>query len=178
MRKLVARTGTVLVAAVAVSTAGVAYAAWTATGGGFGSAAATTADALTTPAAVAVSSALASGDLYPGYSGGALSVTFNNTNDYPVTITSISQNTGAGHYVSSDKGAACSDANGANPTGVSFAGATNPQGDTVADWVVPANDSATHVVARNVTMSNSSANGCQGATFSIPVTFTGVSGTR
>jgi hypothetical protein len=157
-----------------IAATGVAFAAWTSTGAGSGTATAKSAVALVTATATAPASA----DLYPGATGGALVVRFSNPNPYPVVITSISQDSSS--FVSSDKGTACTDAAAStHPTGVSFAGATNPIGGAVTDWTVPAkgatNGEAEYTVAANVAMSNLSDNGCQGAVFSIPVTFSGQS---
>jgi Putative metal-binding motif len=133
---------------------GIAVAEWLANGSGSGYAKAANAQNLTT------STAVASGTLYPGGTGDmALSV--NNPNPYPVTVTSV---VGAGPIVSSSP--ACN----ANGHGVSF---TNQTGLSL---VVPAQGSASFVLADSVTMAESSANECQGATFEIPVALTGVSG--
>jgi len=159
-------------AAVAIS--GVAFAAWTATGAGTGTAKATSAVALVTATATTPT-----GDLYPGATGGALAVKFSNSNPYPVVITSVSQD--GTSFVSSTAGAACTDAAAStHPTGVSFTTASNPVGGAVADWTVPAKASdgtpgtAEYTIA-GVAMTNASDNGCQGAAFTIPVTFTGQS---
>src|SRR5829696_500353 len=66
---------------------GVAWAAWTADGTGSGYAKATTAEALTTSDASASTVA----QLYPGGTGD-VKVTINNSNDYPVNVTSITGN--------------------------------------------------------------------------------------
>ena len=52
-------------------------------------------------------------------------------------------------------------------TGVSFA-------TTATSKVVPANDSPSFTIA-GVSMTNASDTGCQGATFTVPVTFTATS---
>lgn len=155
-------------AGAAVSVGSIAGAAWVASGTGSGYAKATSAEALTT-LGLEVETVLAA-ELYPGGETD-LVVHIDNTNDYPVTITSISQDDGtteAPKYVISDQGTACTDATSANPTGVSFEGGT-------VDWDVPANESATFTLTDVVSMSNDSANGCQGATFTIPVALAGAS---
>ena len=131
---------------------GVAWAAWTADGSGNGYAAATTAEALTT------GTATASAELYPGGNGDVV-VKINNSNDYPVTVTSIANGTGS---ITADKA-------GCTVTGVTFA---NQTGLTVA---VPANGSTTTTLTDAASMSNASDNACQGAVFTIPVALTGAS---
>ena len=143
------------VVAVFAVAAGVAYAAWTASGSGSGYAKAGSAQALTTLDASAVTSAT----LYPGVSGD-VKLKVNNPNPYPVRITSV---TGAA-TITSDKGAAC-DAS----TGVTF---TNPSGLTLD---VAASSSGTFTLSGAVAMSNASDNSCQGALFTIPVTLSGAS---
>jgi hypothetical protein len=149
-----------------VAATGIAFAAWTSTGTGSGYAKATTASTLST---VDVS-ASAVAQLYPGGSGD-LKVKFDNPNPYPVEITSISQN-GA---ITSDKDANCTDAQGStHPTGVSFATQSGP-------WDVPAHTTADGdgvlavTLQGAVSMTNNSDDGCQGALFTVPVTFSGAS---
>ena len=134
---------------------GVALAEWLANGTGSGYAKAGNAQNLTTSAAVA------SASLYPGGTGD-LALTVNNPNQFPVTVTSV---VGAGPIVSSS--AACNAAG----HGVTF---TSQTGLSLA---VPANGSASFVLADSVAMAATSANECQGATFEIPIALTGVSGT-
>ncbi len=133
---------------------GVAVAAWLATGTGSGSAKATTAIALTT------STATASADLYPGGTG-ALKITINNPNPYPVTVTDIAS---SGAITAAGGTGTCT------TTGVSL---TTLTGLTDA---IAANGSATFTHAGAVSMSNLSEDGCQGATFTIPVSLNGHSG--
>jgi hypothetical protein len=150
------RKAIVLVGVVAAAVAaGVAYAAWTASGSGSGYAKAGSAQVLTTLDASAVTSA----SLYPGATG-SMTLKVNNQNPYPVRITSV---TGNG-TITSDKGAAC-DAS----TGVTF---TNQTGLALD---VPASSNATFTLAGAVSMSNASDNSCQGAVFTIPVTLSGAS---
>jgi len=140
-------TGTLLAASVA-------FAAWTATGSGHGYAKASSASALTTIDA----SALTSAQLYPGATGD-VKVTVANPNPYAVRLTSIAGN-GA---ITSDKGAAC-DAS----TGVTFPTQTGT-------FDVPANGQSTFTLTGAVAMSNASDSSCQGAVFSIPLTLSGAS---
>jgi hypothetical protein len=139
---------------------GVAFASWTASGTGTGTAKAGSASALTTVAPGAITT----GDLSPGSDGG-LKLTIVNSNPYPVSITSITADTGA---VTSTGGAAC-DAS----TGVSLKSSI-----PATPFTVPASTGAsgfTTTVASAVHMSNASDNTCQSATFTIPVVLSGVS---
>jgi hypothetical protein len=139
---------------------GLVYAAWTTNGTGSGYAKAGTAVSLTT---VDVSASTAA-TLYPGVSGDVL-IKLDNPNPYAVTVTAVSGN-GA---IAADAGhASCT------TTGVSF---TNQTGLTL---VVPAKSGGVDGVLQTTltgaaSMSNASVNGCQGATFTIPVTLTGSS---
>ena len=135
--------------------AGLAYAAWTANGTGSGYAKATNAEALTT---VDVS-AQAAPELYPGGQGDVV-VRISNPNDYPVEVDDI---TGNGAITSSGGTGTCS------THGVTFADQTNQNLD------VPANGETQVTLNNAASMSNASENGCQGATFTIPVSLTGAS---
>jgi hypothetical protein len=154
-RKLTARITAGGIVVGAMLAAGVAFAAWTATGSGSGYAKATTAQALTTVDVSASTPAT----LYPGATGN-VKLSINNPNPYPVTVSSVSGN-GA---ITSDKGAACNASTGvtySNQTGLSLA--------------VPAAGSATFTLTGAVSMSNASDDSCQGAVFTIPVSLSGAS---
>jgi hypothetical protein len=145
------------VIALVVGTAGAlaataAFAAWTVGGGGTGTATATSALPLTTSVATTTAA------LYPGITGSALYLKVNNPNPFPVAITSVNAN-----------GAAVPDAGhpACSTTGVTFT-------TTAVTQSVAANGQATFTAA-GVAMSNASDTGCQGATFTIPVTFTSAS---
>ncbi len=140
---------------VALVAAGLAYAAWTANGTGSGYAKAGSAQALTTNDVSATTVA----DLYPGASGN-VKVEINNPNPYPVRVTAIA---GAG-TITPDAGHS-----GCSPTGVTF---TNQTGLTI-DIAASGTQAAT--LNNAASMSNASANACQGATFTIPVSLTGAS---
>ena len=129
-----------------------AFAAWTVGGGGTGTATATSASALTTSVATTTAA------LYPGITGSDLYLTVNNPNPFPVAITSVNAN-----------GAAVADAGHptCTTTGVTFT-------TTAVTQTVPASGQVSFTVA-GVAMSNASDTGCQGATFTIPVTFTAAS---
>lgn len=137
-----------------VTAAGVAFAAWTATGSGAGSAKSITAKAVTT------SSVAGSAQLYPGGKGD-LKVTINNPNPYPVLVTQI--NNGSGSIQSGDS--TCDASNG-----VTFA-------NTNGTWDVAANSSATVTLANAVSMSNGSVDACQDKTFTVPLSIVAASGT-
>ncbi|MCA1844285.1 MAG: hypothetical protein LC792_14075 [Actinobacteria bacterium] len=131
--------------------AGTAYALWTANGSGSGSSKALSAQAIT------VTASTGAADLYPGFTGGDLSFTLSNPNPYPVTFTSLVP----GSVSSSNTGAcAASNVSVTNPVTVNLsvaAGATN----------VP------FTVSDVVSMASGALDGCQGITFTVPVTLTG-----
>jgi len=143
--------------------AGIAVAAWTQTGSGPGDA----------KAISAVNSVISNGtvtaDLYPGKTGGVLSLVVTNPNPYAVTFTSIA----ASGAITNDHSAstpACTTTGVSLVTG-SFAsftvaakagmGGSNPAAATSSQAIV--------------SMDNTSDTGCQGATFTVPVTLTGAS---
>ena len=134
--------------------AGVAFAAWNASGTGSGYAKATTAQVMTTSDVAATTTA----QLYPGGTAD-VKIKIHNPNPYPVRVTSIDGN-GA---ITSDKGAAC-DAS----TGVTY---TNQSGT----FDVAANSDASFTLLGAVAMSNASDNTCQGAVFTVPVSLSGAS---
>jgi hypothetical protein len=158
-KKLVALAAAVLT----LSAVGLVYAAWITNGGGSVYAKAGSSQALTTVDASASTSAT----LYPGSTGDVV-LRLSNPNPYPVRVTGVSLN-GANADIAPDSGhASCT------TTGVSFAGATGLAID------VPARAGATNGTAQQtltgaVSMSNASVDGCQGATFTIPVSLTGAS---
>ncbi len=143
------------VAVLVVGVVGLVYAAWTSSGSGAGYAKAGTAQALTT---VDVS-ASTTPTLYPGASGDVL-LRVNNPNSYPVRVTTVTAN---GAVTAIGGIAACT------TTGVSFTTQTSQTLD------VPASSAATFTLTGAAQMSNASDDGCQGATFTIPVSLAGVS---
>jgi hypothetical protein len=149
-----------LVAAVAavVLAAGVAFASWTSGGGGQGSARAKTAVALSTVAVPA-----SSASLYPG-ADAKVTIRVVNDNDFAVRISGVSYGTPSTTTVTS--------ALGACTNGVDAALTFTDQSGLALD--VGAHASATFDVD-GVHMGGASANGCQGATFTIPVMLTGTS---
>jgi hypothetical protein len=141
---------------IALGVAGLVYAAWTSNGTGNGYAKAGTAQALTTVDVSASTTAT----LYPGTDGNVL-IRIKNPNPYPVRVTDV---TGNGTITADAGHASCV------TTGVSF---TNQSGLTID---VAANNGETQSTLTNAAhMSNASDNGCQGATFTIPVTLSGQS---
>jgi hypothetical protein len=165
--KFAKKLGAALAVVVVIFAAGIAYAAWTSSGTGSGSAKATTAQALGTVSAD-VTTIAAADKLYPGQANGKAVIKITNPNPYSVRVTGVSFDTSS--YVSSDQGANCTDAPATtHPTGVSF----NNQSGLTMD--VPANSAGTQFTlpAGSVSMNNTSDTLCQGATFTIPVTLSG-----
>jgi predicted ribosomally synthesized peptide with SipW-like signal peptide len=131
--------------------AGAAYAYFTSVGSGTGSASTGTVQTVT----VAASTATPSTALLPGGTGDVtLKVT--NPNGYAVTLVSV---TGTGGAISADAGHP-----GCTTTGVTF---TNQTG---LSTTIPASSTSIIDLAGAAVMSAASSAGCQGATFSIPVT--------
>ena len=145
-------------AAVLIGVTGTAFAVWTSSGTGNAAAKAGTATALSTVSATTTSLTA----LYPS-STGDVKITFDNPNPYPVTITSVAAN---GTVTGTGGTGACT------TTGVTFTTQTG-------SWLVPKKNGtdgqATVILTGAVSMSNASDDGCQGATFTIPVTFSGAS---
>jgi hypothetical protein len=131
-----------------------AYAAWTTNGSGTASAKAGTSTPLTT-SAVAVTTGL----LYPNGPAGDVKITINNPNPYPVRVTQVAGN---GAVTAAGGTGTCA------TTGVSF---TTQNGT----YDVAANSSATFTLSGAASMSSASEDGCQNATFTIPVALTGAS---
>jgi hypothetical protein len=133
----------------------VAYALFSATGTGSGRASATTAVSITiTP------QTCASADLYPGGPAGALCFTLTNSNPYNVTFTSVSYGTA---ITSSDQ---------TNCPASNVSVATNAP-TAVAFSVAHGATSGTLSIAGVVSMASTAGDGCQGKSFTVPVTLTG-----
>ncbi len=143
--------GTVATAVVAVA-AGTAAAYWITTGTGTATAQAGTAQNPTT-SAVAVTSGL----LVPGGSGDVF-IKVNNPNAYAVRLTAV---TGNGTITAAGGSGTCT------TTAVTFASQAPTSNNTIA-----AGGSATFTFSGAVAMGSNPDNGCQGATFTIPVTVT------
>jgi hypothetical protein len=144
--------GSILFGIILVSS--VAYAAWTASGGGQGYAKAGSAQVLTTVDVSATTTAT----LFPSGTGDVF-VKINNPNPYPVTVATV---TGSGAVTSTVPACNLS-------TGVTF---TTQTGLSLA---VPAGGAAQFTLTGAAAMSNASDNSCQGAVFTIPVTLSGAS---
>ncbi|MGZ5315887.1 MAG: hypothetical protein ACXW0S_08620 [Solirubrobacterales bacterium] len=140
---------------LALTAAGLVYAAWTTSGSGSGYAKAQSSQALTTVDVSASTTAT----LYPGASGN-VQIRISNPNPYPVRVTDV---TGNGPITADSGHATCV------TTGVTF---TNQTGLTLD---VAANGTQDRTSNGAAQMSNASDNGCQGATFTIPVSLTGAS---
>lgn len=132
---------------------GVAWAYFTSSGSGTGTATTGTMSTVTLNAAAGTPST----PLYPGGTGD-VTLEVNNPNSYAVTVVSV---TGGG-TISHDAGhSACT------TTGVTF---TNQNGLSTA---IPAGATNFQIhLPGAASMGSSSSTGCQGATFSIPVTIT------
>jgi hypothetical protein len=89
-------------------------------------------------------------------------ITVTNPNPFPVKITTVAQTPSTS--ITSDKGASCN-----SSTGVTF---TTQSG---LNLTLGASATDTFTLSGAVSMSNASADACQGAIFSIPVDVTGVS---
>jgi hypothetical protein len=132
----------------------VAYALFSATGTGSGRASATTAVSITiTP------QTCASADLYPGGPAGALCFTLTNSNPYNVAFTSAS----FGSPITSSDPTNCPASNVSVPT--------TPA--TVAFNVAHGATSGTLSIQGVVSMASTAGDGCQGKSFTVPVTLTG-----
>lgn len=150
----------IAVALLMLGIAGLVYAQWVASGSGQGYARAGKATNLST-VDVSANVSATTGLLYPG-ANGDVRVQIHNPNPYPVKVTEISS--GAGAVTASGGTGTCT------VTGVSL---NSPQ--AVAIEVPAEGDSAEEVLSGAAHMSNSSEDGCQDATFTIPVALTGVS---
>jgi hypothetical protein len=156
--KLNRRAVATLALLAALSGAALVHAAWTAGGQGSGYVEAGTA----TPLGTLDASAQTTASLYPGGTGDVL-VEVDNPNPYPVKVTAVSLRGEAGDIAADASHAAC------DPTGVSFDDRTGLAVD------VDAESSRRVTLAGAARMSNASADGCQGATFTIPLDLTGQS---
>jgi hypothetical protein len=103
--------------------------------------------------------------LTPGGTGN-LTVTLTNDNNYPITITSVSL--GGGNVVADDQHR---DAGCRKGTGVSLTKTAFP-----VSWDVPRNTIGAFSIPDGLRMAASSKKACQGATFTVPVQVSGVSG--
>jgi hypothetical protein len=162
MRKQVSRKLAVVTTMAVLLVVGLVFAAWTTNGTGSGYAKAGTAQALGTVDVSASTTAT----LYPGGPAGDVTIRISNPNTYPVTVTGVSSS-GA---ITPDAGHA-----GCTTTGVSYADQTGLS-ISVPAKVGAVNGETQTTLSGAASMSNASVDGCQGATFTIPVTLSGASG--
>jgi hypothetical protein len=136
---------------------GIGYAVWSATGTGAGGAAATVAQPLTV---TAITPTGVNASLYPGGPAGPVSFNIANPNPYAITITGLQWGVPVSNSTSTCPNSNISLSTGA-PTTVSIS--------------IPANSTGSAVVVPGVVqLAHSAPDGCQGMSFSIPVTVTGV----
>jgi hypothetical protein len=140
---------------IALAVAGVAFAAWTASGTGSGAAQATSASAVT------YSNGTTTAQLFPTGSGD-LVISVHNPNGYKIQITDV-VSTGA---TTVDAGHS-----GCNASSVALTAQHS------LTKVVAANTTADVTLTGSVTMDNTANDSCQGATFTIPVSVTAASTT-
>lgn len=154
-RRLAARTAAATITLCLVTGVGGAYAYWATVGAGSGSASNGTMSTVTVEALVAGD--IPQNTLVPGGTAD-VAVRANNLNNYAVQVYAIRGN-----------GAATADANhpGCPTTGVTFVDPAAPLAPAVS---IPANSSVLITLQGAATMSTASSSGCQGATFSLPVT--------
>jgi hypothetical protein len=157
------RTVLILLAVAMATGAGMVFAAWTSNGTGSAYSKAGSSSPLSTVDVSASTTAT----LYPGTSGDVL-IKVSNPNSFAVRVTAVSLN-GTNADIAPDAGHS-----GCTTTGVSF---TNQAGLTID---VPAksggvNGTTQTTLTGAASMSNASVDGCQGATFTIPVSLTGQS---
>lgn len=152
MRKITKRIAVIGTTTALAIGGGLAWAAWTATGGGSGGAQATSAQALV------ASPGTATNAVYPGGSSNVV-FTVANPNPYAVNLTAV-----GGGAIAVDSGHA-----GCNLSSVSF----TPQSVSVS---VPANATAVPVTLTNaLSMTPAGNDDCQGATFTVTLTLSGQS---
>ena len=135
--------------------AGIAFAAWTATGGGSGYAKATSAQPLTTVDVSATTGAT----LYPGATGD-VELEIDNPNPYPVRVTDVSQD----GSITVDVGHAACDVGS-----ITFTDQTGLTLDVGAETSEP------FTLSGSIEMGATATDDCQGATFTVPVALSGVS---
>jgi hypothetical protein len=154
-RRLAARTAAATVALCIATGAGGAYAYWATIGAGSGAAPNGTMATVTVEALVAGDSP--QGTLVPGGTADVAVRAFN-PNGFAVQVYGISGN-----------GDAAADANhpACTTTGVTFLDPAAPLSPAVT---IPANSSVLITLPGAAAMSAASSSGCQGATFSLPVT--------
>ncbi|KQU65429.1 hypothetical protein [Phycicoccus sp. Root101] len=152
LRALVSVATTLVLSAVI---GGAAFAVWSVTGAGSGTATAGSTVALTTSSVTAPDAGA-----YPGGPAVALALVVSNPNGVPVQITAVSLDTTRQVTVTGASGTCV-----APPVSVSATGLAIP---------LPANASNASVsVPAALTLGATTASGCQGATFTVPVVLSG-----
>lgn len=153
--RLAAKTAAATVALCVLTGAGGAYAYWATVGAGSGSATDGTMATVTVDALVAGDTLQTT--LVPGGTAD-VAVRASNPNDYAVQVYAISGN-----------GAATADAGhpACLTTGVTFVAPASPLAPAIS---IPAQSSVLITLPGAAAMSLASSSGCQGATFSLPVT--------
>lgn len=167
MRKSVKRAIVIGTTLAVAGTATAAYAAWNATGKGNAYAQAGSAQELQ------ITQATTSATLYPGATGDAY-IQVKNPNSYPVEISTIAWLPSDGVQATPVAGSTC------NNTGVyfgDFSKSTIGSNGVLSGLKLGlgAGETKTFTLSQAVRMINNSEDGCQGATFSIPVKVTGAS---
>ena len=143
---MIRRALTVLVSALVLAGAALAY--WAGTGAGSGN------GASDTPAPLAIAPATATGSLLPtGLATGDVEVTVTNGNAYPVHLPRLE--------LDATRGDAGFDDGGACALGYSA------QDNGGAGWTIPASTSVTLTLTDSMTMGTSAANSCQGQAFTV-----------
>lgn len=155
--------GLVVLGTFVVLSSGVAAAYWTAGGSGSGSVSAGTASPLTTVVATASTTSL----LYPSGPAADLSLTVRNPNPYPFSVTGVSAN---GAITAAGGIGTCV------TTGVSLTAPTAGLPFAVPARAGGTDGSITVSLTAAAQMTAASENGCQEATFTVPVTLTGQGG--
>jgi hypothetical protein len=154
------RTITAGMTVLVLGVVGLVYAQWTTNGSGSGYAKAGSAQDLTTVNVSANVTTDPARQLYPGTNGDVL-IQIHNPNPYSVTVTQVS--TGTGSVTATGGIGTCA------TTAVSL---NSPQAVSIS---VPANSDSVETTLSNAAHMGNSDNGCQGATFTIPVSLTGAS---
>lgn len=152
LRALVSVATTLALSAVV---GGAAFAVWSSTGSGSGTATAGSTVALTTSSVTAPTSGA-----YPGGPAVALALVVSNPNGVPVRITSVALDSTRPVTVTGASGTCATPPVAVSATGLSIALAAN------------ASDVAISVPSA-LTLGAATASGCQGATFTVPVVLTG-----
>jgi hypothetical protein len=179
-------------AVVVLAAGGIAWAAWTNTASGSSAAGGGTLSLTVNSAGSSFTNKLfpgaAAGSASGATEGGDLVLNVTNPQNFPVKITAVIQNGPVTQSGGSGSPACTSDTAGTGSNIALFGNSgvwistTQPSGTNPTTYTsvtlgtavtVPANASNTAVTLPNVvSMASSSANGCQGATFTMPVTLT------